>query len=60
MPTFQYTFTVLMRGIVLAETISDAAVTARRNVNAIPDAKLHDIVRVDPPTDPAPAKPRAA
>jgi hypothetical protein len=60
MPVYQYTYTVLQRAIVTADSISDAAVTARRHVNAIPDAKLHDIVRVDPPLDPAPAKQNAA
>jgi hypothetical protein len=60
MPVYQYRYSVMRFAQVEAKDISDAAIMARKQLAALPESKLHDIVRVDPPLDPAPAAKDAA
>ena len=52
MPMYQYRYSVMRFGTVEAKDITDAAIVARKFLACLPDSKLHDIVRTDPPLDP--------
>ncbi len=56
MPMYQYRYSVMRFGTVEAKDITDAAIEVRKKLMALPESKLHDIVRVDPPLDPVEAK----
>lgn len=61
MPKYQYRFSVMRFATVEAKDITDAAIQARKFLAGMPEAKLHDIIRTDPPLDPEPvAKANAA
>ena len=51
MPTFIYRYSIIRVGTVEAKDITDAAIHARKFVANLPDAKLHDVIRVDPPVE---------
>ena len=52
MPTYMYRFSVMRQATVEAKDITDAAIAARRFLAGMPESKLHDIIRIDPPLDP--------
>lgn len=56
MPTYTYRYSVMHYASVEAKDITDAAIAARKFLAGMPEAKLHDIVRTDPPLDPVDAK----
>ncbi len=60
MPMYQYRYSVMRFGTVEAKDITDAAIVARKFLAGLPDSKLHDIVRTDPPLDPVDVKKEAA
>ena len=53
MPVYQYRYSLMRFGTVEAKDITDAAITARKFLAGMPDSKLHDIVRVEPPVEEA-------
>lgn len=60
MPVYQYRFSVMRFGTVEAKDITEAAIQVRKFLAGLPDSKLHDIVRVDPPLDPVDEKKASA
>jgi hypothetical protein len=52
MPTYVYRYSVMRAASVEAKDITDAAIIARKFVAGMAEAKLHDIIRTDPPLDP--------
>lgn len=56
MPTYVYRYSAMRSASVEAKDITDAAITARKFLAGMPEAKLHDIIRTDPPLDPVEAK----
>lgn len=52
MATYVYRYSVMRSASVEAKDITEAAIAARKFLAGMPEAKLHDIVRVDPPLDP--------
>ena len=61
MPVYQYRYSVMRFATVEAKDITEAAIQARKFLAGLPDSKLHDIVRTEPPLDPEPvAKANAA
>lgn len=56
MPTYTYRYSIMRYASVEAKDIADAAISARKFLAGMPEAKLHDILRTDPPLDPAEAK----
>ena len=60
MATYVYRYSVMRYASVEAKDITDAAIQARKFLAGLPDSKLHDIVRVDPPLDPVDEKKASA
>ena len=51
MPTYHYRYSVMRIGAIEAKDITDAAMQARKFLAGLPDSKLHDVIRVDPPVE---------
>lgn len=49
MPIYTYRYSVMQYASVEARDITDAAIMARQALAKVPDAKLHDVIRTDPP-----------
>ena len=59
MPKYQYRYSLMRVGFVEAKDIADAAIQARKFIAGMPDAKLHDVTRVEPPVEENAIKPDA-
>lgn len=56
MPVYEYTYTVVMRGTIQAQNITDAAAQAHSQIQRIREAKLLSVTRIDPPLPPTEQK----